>query len=79
MKVEDNKLAPTPCVCNAGRQASRAVSRLYDEELSGIGLRTAECSQLGVLARAGQELLPAGTWQSLLSVLPEVARLTAGA
>ena len=45
---------PTPCLCNALRQASRAVSRLYDEELRGVGLRTTQYSLLRVIARAGQ-------------------------
>jgi DNA-binding MarR family transcriptional regulator len=44
----------TPCLCNALRQASRAVSRLYDEELRPVGLRTTQFSLLRVLARAGQ-------------------------
>src|SRR5438876_12324489 len=43
-----------PCLCNALRQASRAVSRLYDEELRGVGLRTTQYSLLRVLAWAGQ-------------------------
>jgi DNA-binding MarR family transcriptional regulator len=33
------------------RQASRAVSRLYDEELRGVGLRTTQYSLLRILAR----------------------------
>jgi DNA-binding MarR family transcriptional regulator len=138
---------PTPCFCNALRQASRAVSRLYDEELRGVGLRTTQFSLLRVLARAGevrqgdlgslahldettltrnlrplvdagwvairsgedrrerriritevgtakveesrpawerahrrmQGLLPDGTWQGLMEMLPEVARRTADA
>src|SRR4051812_49682826 len=44
----------SPCLCNALRQASRAVSRLYDEELRGVGLRTTQYSLLRVLARAGE-------------------------
>jgi DNA-binding MarR family transcriptional regulator len=46
--------APTPCFCNALRRASRAVSRLYDEELRGVGLRTTQYSLLQAVARAGQ-------------------------
>jgi DNA-binding MarR family transcriptional regulator len=137
---------PGPCFCNVLRQASRAVSRLYDDELRGVGLRTTQYSLLRVLARAGevrqgdlgglahldettltrnlrplvdagwvairagqdrreklvtitesgnaklqgarpaweraqqrmQGLLPEGTWQGLLEMLPEVARRTAG-
>jgi DNA-binding MarR family transcriptional regulator len=54
MSTEQHKRASTPCFCNALRQASRAVSRLYDEELRGVGLRTTQFSLLRVLARAGQ-------------------------
>ena len=36
------------------RQASRAVSRLYDEELRGVGLRTTQYSLLYVVAKAGR-------------------------
>ncbi len=54
MSTAHDKPAPTPCLCNALRQASRAVSRLYDEELRGVGLRTTQYSLLRVLARAGQ-------------------------
>jgi DNA-binding MarR family transcriptional regulator len=147
MRTERHKPAATPCLCNALRQASRAVSRLYDEELRGVGLRATQYSLLSVLARAGQvrqgdlsglthleettltrnlrplvaagwvsvrpgedrreklvritvagtaklaearpaweraqarmqALLPEGTWQRLMAILPEVARLTAGA
>ena len=147
MSTEHHKPAPAACLCNALRQASRAVSRLYDEELRGLGLRTTQFSLLRVLARAGQvrqgdladlahleettvtrnlrplvaagwvsvrsgddrreklvtitaagtallaqcrpaweraqarlqALLPAETWQGLLTLLPEVVRLTAEA
>jgi DNA-binding MarR family transcriptional regulator len=54
MSTERHKPAATPCLCNALRQASRAVNRLYDEELRGVGLRTTQYSLLHVLARAGQ-------------------------
>jgi DNA-binding MarR family transcriptional regulator len=54
MGAERHKLVPTPCLCNALRQASRAVSRLYDEELRGVGLRTTQFSLLGHLSRAGE-------------------------
>src|ERR1700722_10475459 len=54
MRSERHKPASTPCLCNALRQASRAVSRLYDEELRDVGLRTTQYSLLRVLARAGQ-------------------------
>jgi DNA-binding MarR family transcriptional regulator len=54
MVTEHHKLASTPCLCNALRQASRAVSRLYDEELRGVGLRTTQYSLLRCLGRAGE-------------------------
>jgi DNA-binding MarR family transcriptional regulator len=41
------------CLCGALRQASRAVSRLYDEELRGVGLRTTQYTLLRVLAKVG--------------------------
>jgi DNA-binding MarR family transcriptional regulator len=46
--------AATPCLCNALRQATRAVSRLYDEELRRVGLRTTQCSLLRRLRGAGE-------------------------
>jgi DNA-binding MarR family transcriptional regulator len=54
--MSNDKTPPfgTPCLCNALRQASRAVSRLYDDELRGVGLRTTQYSLLRVLARTGQ-------------------------
>jgi DNA-binding MarR family transcriptional regulator len=54
MSGERPKLAATPCLCSALRQATRAVSRLYDEELRGIGLRTTQYSLLQRLRRAGE-------------------------
>jgi DNA-binding MarR family transcriptional regulator len=54
MSAKRNKTVSEPCLCNALRQASRAVSRLYDEELRGVGLRTTQYSLLRILARAGQ-------------------------
>jgi DNA-binding MarR family transcriptional regulator len=53
MGTAHHKPAANACVCNALRQASRAVSRLYDEELRGVGLRTTQYSLLCTLARAG--------------------------
>ena len=54
MRSERPRSAATPCLCNALRQASRAVSRLYDEELRGVGLRTTQYSLLRHLSRAGE-------------------------
>jgi DNA-binding MarR family transcriptional regulator len=54
MNVEELPPVNTPCLCNSLRQASRAVSRLYDEELRGVGLRTTQYSLLRQLSRAGE-------------------------
>jgi DNA-binding MarR family transcriptional regulator len=51
---ERPKPAATPCLCGALRQATRAVSRLYDEELGGVGLRTTQHSLLRRLSWAGE-------------------------
>jgi DNA-binding MarR family transcriptional regulator len=53
MSQKHQNPATVPCLCNTLRQASRSVSRLYDEELRGVGLRTTQYSLLCVLARAG--------------------------
>jgi DNA-binding MarR family transcriptional regulator len=44
----------SPCLCGALRQASRAVSRLYDDELRAVGLRTTQYTLLRVLTRTGE-------------------------
>jgi DNA-binding MarR family transcriptional regulator len=44
----------TQCLCDALRQASRAVSRLYDEELREVGLRMTQFSLLDHLHHAGE-------------------------
>jgi DNA-binding MarR family transcriptional regulator len=54
MKVRRDKPAASPCLCNVLRQASRAISRLYDEELRGVGLRTTQYSLLQLLRRSGE-------------------------
>ena len=54
MKTERHKPSASQCLCNALRQASRAVSRLYDEELRGVGLRTTQYSLLSHLNRASE-------------------------
>jgi DNA-binding MarR family transcriptional regulator len=146
MSAEKKHPVGVPCLCHALRQASRSVSRLYDEELRRVGLRTTQYSLLQWLRRSGevrqrdlaertlhdettltrnlrplvdaswvavrtgedrrekwlqitaggvakleearpaweraqarmQALLPEESWQRLLAVLPEIARLTAG-
>src|SRR5580765_5119214 len=54
METERQQLVASPCLCNALRQASRAVSRLYDDELRGVGLRTTQYSLLSRLSRVGE-------------------------
>jgi DNA-binding MarR family transcriptional regulator len=54
MGTELHKPAATPCLCNALRQASRAVSRLYGDELRGFGLRTTQYSLLRCLSHFGE-------------------------
>jgi DNA-binding MarR family transcriptional regulator len=54
MNSEQSKPAATPCLCNALRQATRAVSRLYDEEMRAVGLRTTQYSLLRRLRRTGE-------------------------
>ena len=52
----DEKTPPVSvsCLCFTLRQASRAISRLYDEELRGVGLRTTQYSLLQSLRRSGE-------------------------
>lgn len=54
MSAEKAPQAGVPCLCFALRQASRAVSRVYDEELRGVGLRTTQYSLLQLLRRSGE-------------------------
>jgi DNA-binding MarR family transcriptional regulator len=54
MNAEKSKQYDSGCLCNALRRASRAVSRLFDEELRHVGLRMTRYSLLSVLARSGQ-------------------------
>ena len=48
------KPAATPCLCDVLRQATRAVSRMYDEELRAVGLRTTQYALLAWLQTAGE-------------------------
>jgi DNA-binding MarR family transcriptional regulator len=41
------------CVCTSLRKAARAVSRVYDDELSGTGMTIAQFSVLRHIARGG--------------------------
>ena len=53
MSGETQQRIASPCLCNALRQASRAVTRLYDEELRSVGLRTTQYSLLRYLKHFG--------------------------
>ena len=54
MSTERTPPAGLSCLCYALRQASRAVSRFYDDELRGVGLRTTQYSLLLFLRRSGE-------------------------
>jgi DNA-binding MarR family transcriptional regulator len=54
MSAEKTCPVSVACLCLALRQTSRAVSRFYDEELRGLGLRTTQYSLLQVLRRSGE-------------------------
>jgi DNA-binding MarR family transcriptional regulator len=54
MAATNTKPASASCLSLALRQASRAVSRVYDEELRRIGLRTTQFSVLRVLSANGE-------------------------
>jgi DNA-binding MarR family transcriptional regulator len=54
MSAKNSSPVRIPCLCLALRRASRAVSRVYDEELRGVGLRTTQYSVLSVLRDAGE-------------------------
>jgi DNA-binding MarR family transcriptional regulator len=54
MESGSQKRLASSCLCNALRQASRAVSRLYDEELRSVGLRTTQYSLLRYLKYFGE-------------------------
>ena len=44
----------SPCLCDSLRQATRAVSRLYDDEMRKVGLRTTQYALLAWLLAAGE-------------------------
>jgi DNA-binding MarR family transcriptional regulator len=44
----------TPCLCAAVRQASRALTKIYDAELRPTGLRSTQHCLLRLLGRAGE-------------------------
>jgi len=54
MDGESLDLLRTPCLCYALRQASRAVTGFYDDELRSTGLRTTQFALLTLLAHTGE-------------------------
>jgi hypothetical protein len=52
--TEKRQPTATPCLCAALRQASRAVTRIYDAELRETGLRSTQHLLLRQLGRAGE-------------------------
>src|SRR5713101_2765939 len=54
------------CACASLRRAARAAARLYDQELRGTGINTAQFSLLNALAKAGP--LTQGRLGSLLAL-----------
>ena len=44
----------TPCVCNALRMATRAITQLYDDALRPSGLRASQFSVLATIAGRGE-------------------------
>jgi hypothetical protein len=68
------KPQPPPCLCTAVRQASRAVTRIYDAELRGAGLRSTQYEgRLGriTMSQASISLL-------YMSLLPEGRAISVG-
>ncbi len=49
-----HSMLPTECLCTRLRRASRGVSKLYDDALSGVGLNVAQYSLLRHLQRLSQ-------------------------
>ena len=43
-----------PCLCDSLRQASRAVTRVYDQEMRSVRLRTTQYALLAWLGHAGK-------------------------
>lgn len=54
MVNESSTSVVIPCLCHALRKASRSVSRVYDDELRKVGLRTTQFSLLAYLKRVGE-------------------------
>lgn len=50
----DNPTGSTVCLCTALRRASRAVTRVYDAEFRGTGLRITQYAVLSLLNRSGE-------------------------
>lgn len=52
-KPTENALPVLPCACATLRRAARATTRLYDGQLRGSGVNTAQFTLLNALARVG--------------------------
>jgi DNA-binding MarR family transcriptional regulator len=59
-------LIQLPCICASMRRATRAVTRLYDQELREVALRSTQFTLLQVLHLAGS--MTQGDLDSLLSL-----------
>jgi len=51
----DRMLPPLPCACASLRRAARAVTRAYEAEFRGTGLKPTQFSLLWVLGRKGPQ------------------------
>lgn len=58
--------ANPPCMCSCLRQASRAVTRLYDDELRTVGIRTTQYTLLRVVSRLRE--VRQGALESLIHI-----------
>lgn len=54
MFVASPASSDSPCACTSLRKAARAVSRVYDDALSGTGMTIAQFSVLRHIARGGE-------------------------
>jgi hypothetical protein len=67
------QLVASPGLCNALRQAARAVTRLYDDELRVVGVRTTQY----IFLTANMHIQPSLTVKSSVSVSNPVSELEA--
>lgn len=48
--MSDDSLSPQGCTCSKLRKLSRAVSRLYDQQLAAVGLKSSQYALLKLIA-----------------------------